>query len=214
MTDWRGVPRFDFNMCLLLAHAPLDDAIAAFVKAFGGRVNKDVMGKRVRHRPPAYLAYQFKEHSWTIFDLFIGAMGVKWTTPEEIKRFSKVLGGKVLLFSISDMAGIYEYAMYEKGKLYERVFNRNAADGTKPYEQGFESPGRKARAPAPGKLLKFIDAFMREQDVLIPPFGSVARECEIFKSPGAATIQIEEEEFAPANVVRVDYISMRNEALT
>ncbi len=33
---WRGVPCFDFNMCLMLAHAPLDAAAAAFVKTVGG----------------------------------------------------------------------------------------------------------------------------------------------------------------------------------
>src|SRR5688572_8248416 len=69
LETWRGAPCLDFNMLLFFAHAPLDDAAAAFVSAFGATSwDKDVFGKDVTIRSPAYLAYQFNGHPWTTFD--------------------------------------------------------------------------------------------------------------------------------------------------
>ena len=197
-------------MCLMLAHAPLDAAAAAFVKTFGGKWHKDVGGRDVRHTPPAYVVYQFKEHPWTVFDYFVNSahsVGAQWTTQDEAKRFSKALKDKVILFPISDTAGVYEYSMYDKGSLFERVSDRSTDPG-KPYELAFESPGRNAKPPEPRKLLVFIDQFMREQDVLIPPFGRVAIDDPI-QAKREQTIRLDyADEFAPENLVRVDYISL------
>ena len=205
---WRGVPCFDFDMCLLLAHAPLDAAAAAFVKTFGGKWLKDVGGKEVRHKPPAYVIYQFKDHPWTVFDYFVNTAGKTWTTQDEAKRFSRALKDKVILFPISDTGGVYEYAMYDKGKLFERVGDPYPRPG-EPYELVFESPGRRAKPPEPRDLLKFIDRFMREQDVLIPPFGSVAKDDPSRLNKQGHTIRVEYDvEFQPENLVRVDYVSV------
>ena len=205
---WRGVHCFDFNMCLLLAHAPLDVAAAAFVRTFGGKWVKDVGGKEVRHTPPAYVVYQFREHPWTVFDYFVNSAGAKWTTQDEAKRLSKALKDKVILFPISDTGGVYEYAMYDQGELFERVGDPYPPPG-KSYELTFESPGRKARPPEPRKLLSFIDEFMREQDVLIPPFGSVAKDDPFAARKGGQTIRLDYDmEFEPGNLVRVDYLSL------
>ncbi len=164
----------------------------------------------MRHTPPAYVVYQFKEHPCTVFDFFVNSarsVGATWTTQDEAKRFSKALKDKVILFPISDTAAVYEYSMYDKGALFERVSERNR-DPAKPYELAFESPGRGAKAPEPGELLIFIDQFMREQDVLIPPFGRVAID-DPLQGKREQTIRLDyADEFAPENLVRVDYISL------
>jgi len=141
---WRGVPCFDFNMCLLLAHAPMEQAIEAFVKTFDAKRTRDVVGRDIAHRPPAYLAYQFKGHPWSVFDQFLLALDTRWTTPDDARKFSKTLGDKVLLFPISDTAGVYEYTMYDKGKLFERVFNENEAIPSSPTSRDSNRPGERS----------------------------------------------------------------------
>jgi len=207
--DWRGVPCFDFNMCLLLAHAPMDRAIDAFIETFGATCTKDIVGREIPDRPPAYLAYQFKGHPWTIFDQFLLARNTRWTTPEDARRFSKILCDKVLLFPISDTAGVYQYAMFDKGKMFERVHNVNERDHSKPYKLGFESPGRNVKPPPAGKLLAFIDQFMREQDILIPPFGTIAaNQGSLVPGVNSRTRIDWRDEFNPQYIERADYLPL------
>jgi hypothetical protein len=205
LQTWRGVPCLDFNMLLIFARAPLDAAAAAFKKAFKAKSwTKDVMGKWVRATPPAYLAYQFAGHAWTVFDLLTLTSPHPKPGPHDAGKLSKALAGRAMLLAVSDTGGYYEYALFDAGKLLQHY--RDAGGG----DFHFESADARAKRPKPGDLMKHFDAFMRAQDLLVPPFGTMAMWFDVpvmAEKPFEPRVE-EEEEFSADDVPRADLICL------
>jgi hypothetical protein len=205
MRTWRGCPCLDFNMLLFFAHAPLDEAAMAFTKTFKTESwTKDVIDKSVKASAPAYLAYQFAGHAWTVFDLLTTLS--KHPTPKRdaAEKLSRTLGGRAMLLKVSDTGGYYEYALYDAGKLVQRYLD--GGDG----ELQFESADEKMKRPDGGDVTKHFDAFAKSHDLLIPPVGSMSMFLNIPTRPDKPfTVDIEEEEeFNADDVVRADLICL------
>jgi nicotinamide-nucleotide amidase len=204
MQTWRGCPCLDFNMLLFFARASLDDAAAAFTKTFKTKSwVKDVMEKKVKASDPAYLAYQFAGHAWTTFDLLTSVSRHPTPKPQAAEKFSKTLGARAMLLKVSDTGGYYEYALYDAGRLVQRYRN---AEG----QVQFESADKKVKPPKPGNVTKHFDEFVRSQDLLVPPFGTMAMWFDIpllSEKPFDLRIE-EEEEFNADDVPRADLICL------
>ena len=203
METWRGAPCLDFNMLLFYAHAPLDEAATAFTKAFGSKSwHKDVLEKPVPLTEQAYVAYQFKGHPWTIFDHITLTRQKQLPRAQAAKTLSTRLKGKALYFAISDTGGHYEYTLFDRGNLVQRY-----CDSTGAFE--FESADKDVETPDPGDLEEHFNEFLTEQDILVPPFGTVKNHLDLpysGKLPTKITIG-ECEEFNAENIVRVDLIT-------
>jgi hypothetical protein len=199
---WRGVPCFDFNnMFLFLARAPLDEATAAFVKTFKAKTwLKDVLGKEVPAKFPAWLVYQFKAHPWTVFDRFKLMGDSTSPQPDDALKLSKALKGKTMLYCTSDTASHYEYALFDSGQLIQRY---RTSEG----DLEFESAD--SRAKRPSQLREHFNEFMTSLDILIPPFGPASGWLyRPWDDPSPARLHIKQfEEFNPQNIPRVDLIS-------
>jgi len=203
METWRGAPCLDFNMLLFYAHAPLDEAATAFTKAFGSKSwHKNVLDKPVPISEHAYVAYQFKGHPWAIFDHITLIRDKHYPRAQAAKKLSTTLKGKALYLAISDTGGHYEYALFDRGRLVQRY-----CDSTGGFE--FESADGDVETPDPGDLEEHFNDFMTEQDILIPPFGTVGNHAGLTysgKLPAKVTIG-EWEEFNAQNIARVDLIT-------
>jgi hypothetical protein len=202
METWRGAPCLDFNMVLFYAHAPLEEAATAFTKAFGCKSwHKDVLDKAVPISEHAYVTYQFKGHLWTIFDNITLAREKQLPRAQAAKKLSTILKGKAMYFAISDTGGHYEYAIFDCGKLVQRYCDSDAG-----FE--FESSDSDVEAPDPGDLMEHFNDFLTEQDILVPPFGTIGNWVDLpfFKKLPAKVTIGEWEEFNAQNIARVDLI--------
>ena len=129
---WRGnaITDFGWNATYYFVMAPIEKVIGLYARRIRALSwDRDVYGQT--RRGVGWVFYQFKGHSWT------GA-----ETLDEPASFSRLLGGRVLVYGYQKFFSLIYYDLYDCG---ERVESFSHLPGRDSVDEYFSSPPEPAR---------------------------------------------------------------------
>ena len=205
-----GVPTFDVNDSCLLVKAPVEKASAGLQALLGAKTLKpNVLGKKIKLARRCYAVFRIVGQPWSIVMRLCSNVDETFHKPSDAAALSKSLEASVILVNSGDTGGVYQYFVFEKGKVVE-VFDvgsgesldladlKNVARGE---QITFASSLRKPDLKQVKNPLDFIGDYIKSENALVP-FGF-----ESLGDPGEP-VELTLEGLGPDDVERLDYIAV------
>lgn len=203
--QYRGIESFELNDYFVIVQAPIESVSEAFNQTKHATLwERDVYEREVNIAGPGFIVFRFQGHLWTLIH------GVNFPAYSEAtadaQTLSRLLSVRALSYAVSDTSDYISYELYDKGLFVERL----------EYVEGsvqFKSQLRQLEVEDIGAAYKFIDNFMREQDIYIPALFRAELEVSqrvTITLEGLTPDSLETTVFPKSYFERVDYLSVMN----
>jgi hypothetical protein len=206
-TRWetrRGIWSTDYNNCLALLRASVEDVALAFRRR-AARWERDALGAEIQTGEKALFVFRLRGHIWT--EVLQSQDDYRW-----VASFSRRLGTEAIVYCVSDTTNSIGYDFYRAGRLQERFEYVGCQ------RHRLRSKVRRSLPQDVEDSRLWPDRFFREQDALDPFIDfdyffnhrrPEAGERAIVQNPGHQLWHLPEPVVTRPGLERVDYSVLR-----
>lgn len=178
----RGIENIDTNDAMLVVQASVE-LVANSLSTQKNILDwkRDIFDREIEVPDFSFLVFQFLEHSWTIVYGFysLPRQGASYSVlpsvgEQEANFLSASLQTKSIVYEVSDTGNYIKYQFFNSGQSIEHFFYTAETEEPDDYEQDwqgtyrFQSCSRQLQKEDIGYPHRFVDQFLREQEVYIP----------------------------------------------